>query len=147
MNEKWKAILIGGIATGVLCSVPITGTLCFVWAVIGSGLAVYLYIQKSPAPVTVKDGAIIGAISGAIGVVLYTIIGLPIGIVLTEIWLEQERQQSPFQVMPAPFLNKALMYALLWFGLVVMVGVFSALGGVLTVRIFEKRQENRSASL
>ncbi len=88
MNNKIKAALIGGGALGLLLvftvlisAVPflrLVGCCNCLWPIAGGLLATMLYVKGSPTPATIADGAIVGALAGVIGGLIYLIIGLPI---------------------------------------------------------------------
>src|SRR5215216_4774304 len=82
MNDKLKPALIGGVILGILSAIPALNYCCCIWAIVGGLIAANLYVKKSPAPVTPADGAIIGAIAGAIGVALIIVIGIPLNLVV-----------------------------------------------------------------
>jgi len=78
MNDKTKAALIGGVIAGVLSSLPLVGGCCFLWALGGGFLAVFMYIKNAPTQLMVADGAKLGATAGVIGAVVSLVIGLPL---------------------------------------------------------------------
>lgn len=77
MNDRTKAALIGGVVAGVLSGLPIISGCCFLWAIAGGFLAVYMYMKNSPAPLQMADAAKLGAIAGAIGAVISLALGVP----------------------------------------------------------------------
>lgn len=77
MNDRTKAALIGGLVAGVLSGLPVVGGCCFLWAIGGGFLAVFMYMKNSPAPMQMGDAAKLGAIAGAIGAVISLVLGLP----------------------------------------------------------------------
>ena len=87
MNDKTKAAATaGGLLGIVLVLVAAAGALvargagcCNCLLPIGGGiLAVYLYTKKSPTPVQPGDGALLGAIAGAVGGLIYLFVGVPL---------------------------------------------------------------------
>ena len=88
MNNKIKPALIGGGALGLLLvftvlisAVPflkLVGCCNCLWPIAGGLLATMLYVKGSPTPATIADGAIVGALAGVLGGLIYLIIGLPI---------------------------------------------------------------------
>ena len=72
-----KAALIGGVVAGVLSGLPVIGGCCFLWAIGGGILAIYLYMKNTPAPMEMADAAKLGAIAGAIGAAISLALGLP----------------------------------------------------------------------
>ena len=152
MNNKLKPALIGGIVIGVLSVIPFVSAAnlcCCLWAILGGLLATYLYVKNSPTPASAGDGAVLGVIAGAIGAVIYLVIGIPIAIAMGPVMrnmfvrlmenidarqAEMLRQQFEAQgTAIAPIIIQALVIAALIF-------VFAILGGLLGVPIFEKRK-------
>jgi len=152
MNNKLKPALIGGVVIGVLSVIPFVSAAnlcCCLWAIVGGLLATYLYVKNSPTPAGAGDGAVLGVIAGAIGAVIYLIIGIPIAIAMGPTMrnmivslmqnvdarqAEMMRQQFEAQGNAiAPIIIQSLIGAGLLF-------VFAILGGLLGVPIFEKRK-------
>lgn len=77
MNERTKAAVIGGAVAGILCVIPFVRGCCFLWAIGGGFLAVYMYMKDSPAPMEMADAAKLGAVAGVVGAVISLIIGIP----------------------------------------------------------------------
>ncbi|MGH9901916.1 MAG: hypothetical protein ACRD68_08915, partial [Pyrinomonadaceae bacterium] len=83
MSDKIKPALIGGVTLGLLSAIPFVGAVnacCCAWAILGGLLASYLYIKGSPTPARPGDGAMLGAIAGLVGAVIYVVVGLPLGL-------------------------------------------------------------------
>src|SRR5918997_450759 len=78
MNNKTKAALIGGVVVGLLSAIPFVNTCCCLWAIVGGALAVYMYVQGTQTPVQTGEGAMLGALAGVVGTVIYLIIGIPL---------------------------------------------------------------------
>ena len=152
MNNKLKPALIGGVVIGVLSVIPFVSAAnlcCCLWAILGGLLATYLYVKNSPTPASAGDGAVLGVIAGAIGAVIYLVIGIPIAIAMGPVTrnmivslmqnidarqAELMRQQFEAQGNAvAPIIIQALIGGGLLF-------VFAILGGLLGVPIFEKRK-------
>lgn len=149
--------IIGGVVLGLLSAIPFVNMVnvcCCAWAVLGGMLAGYLYIKRSPQPVTPGEGAKVGIIAGAIGAVIYVVLGLPLGLVagqamnsmltslIQNLNPEQgelvRRQIEAQQNLPvATRLIAAIPFTL--FGAAMIAG-FATVGGLLSVTIFEKRK-------
>ena len=144
MNDKMKPALMGGLALGVLTIlssvIPAAGCCSCLWAIGGGTLAAYLYIKKSPAPVQIGDGAALGALAGAIGGLLYLIIGTPLAYALTsaqmEALTEQVRQQTGVTL---PLSGLALFFVIGIVRVFICI-VLAIIGGLIGVAIFEKRR-------
>jgi hypothetical protein len=79
MNNRTKAAVIGGVIAGVLSGIPIVGGCCFLWALAGGFLALFMYAKSQPGPVTdMADAAKLGATAGVIGAVISTVIRIPL---------------------------------------------------------------------
>ena len=152
MNNKLKPALIGGVFIGVLSVIPFVSAAnlcCCLWAILGGLLATYLYVKNSPIPAGAGDGAVLGVIAGAIGAVIYLVIGIPVAIatgpMMQDMVVSLMRNLDPQQAdllrrnfeaqgtALAPVIIQAMIGAALLF-------VFSILGGLLGVPIFEKRK-------
>lgn len=81
MNDKFKPALIGGAILGILSAIPAVNSCCCIWALVGGLIAANIYIKGSPNPVQPAEGAIVGAIAGAIGSVLIVVIGIPLQLI------------------------------------------------------------------
>ena len=148
MTNKLKPVLIAGAALGLLfvitvliSAVPIFGRVAgccnCLWPIAGGVLATMLYVKGSPTPATILDGAVLGALAGVIGGLIYLIIGLPISYVLNgvEAMDAQIRQLSP----DFPLGGVVVMVLGGIVGFVVFV-VLATIGGLVGVPIFEKRK-------
>lgn len=157
MNKTMQPAIIGGVVLGLLSAIPFVNMVnicCCCWAILGGMLAGYLYIKRSPQPVTTGEGAKVGIIAGAIGAVIYVVLGLPLGLVAGQAMTglmtsliqnlnpEQgelmRRQIEAQQNLPiAARLLAAIPFTLLG---AVMIAGFATVGGILAVAIFEKRK-------
>lgn len=147
MNDKFKPALIGGGALGLLlvftvliAAVPflkLAGCCNCLWPIAGGLLATMLYVKGSPNPATVLDGAILGALAGVIGGLIYLIIGLPISYFVTGV---DEMDAQVRQLAPDfPLGGVVLLVIGGIVGFFIFV-VLSTIGGLIGVPIFEKRK-------
>jgi hypothetical protein len=148
MNDKLKPAIIGGVILGVLSAIPAVNTCCCIWALVGGIVAANIYIKASPNPVTPADGAIVGAIAGVVGAVLIIVIGIPLQLIFGAAMMSMMggfiQNADPSQ---AAQLQQAMAGGL-GFGRAILNGllysvcavIFSAVGGLLGVAIFEKRK-------
>ncbi len=159
MNNKLKPAIIGGVALGVLSAIPfvnIVNACCCAWVLMGGALAAYLYIKDSPNPVTMGEGAMLGAMSGVIGTVISWIIGIPLSFIFGDTFyamlvnlmakvdprqaeilqrqIEMAQNQSLVERLPSMLLGMV-------FGIVVIT-LFAAVGGLIGTALFEKRKRN-----
>ena len=137
MNNKLKPALLGGLIVGVLSAIPFINYCCCIWTLGGGVLAAYLYIQSSPTPVKIGDGAIVGGLAGVIGGVIYFVLSLPINIFFGMAAMEAQLERSGIQL---PFSGMVLLIISSLLGAVILA-VLTALGGLLGVAIFEKRKD------
>jgi hypothetical protein len=77
MDNKTKAAVIGGAVAGVLSGLPIIGGCCFLWALGGGFLAVFMYMKNAPGAMTPGDGAKLGLTAGIVAAVISLLLGLP----------------------------------------------------------------------
>ena len=158
MTNKIKPALIGGVVLGLLSAIPFVNFLnacCCLWAILGGGLATYLYIRGSTTPVRGGDGAILGALAGVVGGLIYIVLGIPLGILLSGTMngilvglverIDPAQAEMMRQIMQA---DQSVLGAIVG-GIVsaVLLVVFSTIGGLLGVPIFEKRKVISSGDL
>ena len=142
MNDKLLPALMGGAIVGILSAIfssiplPFIGLCCCLWAIGGGVLAVMMYVKKSPTPVSIGEGMMVGAMAGVVGgiiyFVLYSIIITIVGMAAFESRLGQSGVNMPisgFGLLILAALIGAILLALLTTG-----------GGALGVAIFEKRK-------
>ena len=94
MNNKLKPALLGGLIVGLLSAIPFINYCCCIWAIGGGLLAGMLYIKESPTQVPTGDGAIVGALAGVVGGLIYLIIGLPIAFLFGAAQMEEQLGRS-----------------------------------------------------
>ena len=135
--NKLKPALLGGLIVGLLSAIPVLNYCCCIWGIGGGALAGFLYIKGSPTPVRPGDGAMIGALAGLIGALIYLIIGVPIAYFFSAAALEDALARSGVQV-PVTGLLLFILSGLLA-GVILLV--LSVIGGLLAVPIFEKRKD------
>jgi hypothetical protein len=137
--NKLKPALLGGLVVGLLSSIPFVNYCCCIWGVGGGVLAGFLNIKNSPTPVRPGDGAIIGALAGVFGGLLYLVIGVPIAYFASGGGAEVEEalRRSGIEMPvtgPLLFILSGLL------GAVILI-ILSVVGGLLSVPIFEKRKD------
>ena len=148
MNDKLKPAIIGGAILGILTALPVLQSCCCIWAIVGGLIAANIYIKGSPNPVQPAEGAIVGAIAGAIGAVLIFVIGIPLQLIFGTAMASMmggfmqnmdPNQAAQFQEAMAASVGfgRAILNALIYS---VTGVIFSAVGGLLGVAIFEKRK-------
>ncbi|HEX8455742.1 MAG TPA: hypothetical protein VF656_00330 [Pyrinomonadaceae bacterium] len=157
MTDKMRAALVGGVTLGLLSAIPpisLGNLCCCIWVLGGGALASYLYVQRSQTPVMLGQGAELGALSGVVGTIVAHGIGIPLGIILgdplnrllvrmfenfnpqvaEEVRKQVEIAQAQSFVEKLPvILGTAALNTVIYIG-------FGALGGLLGIKLFEKRQ-------
>src|SRR5262249_9523550 len=134
--NKLKPALLGGLVAGILSVIPLVNYCCCIWAVLGGLLAGFLYIKSSPVPVSTGEGAVVGVLAGVVGSIIYLIIGLPLALIFGTAQIEAALRQSGMAV-PLSGIALVLLSMLLF---VVLLLVFTAIGGLISVPIFGKKQ-------
>jgi hypothetical protein len=135
--NKLKPALLGGLIVGLLSAIPFLNYCCCIWGIGGGALAGLLYIKESPTRVGPGDGAMIGALAGVVGAVIYLIIGLPIAFFYGAAAMEDALTRSGVQVPFSGFV--LLILGSLLGGLCLLC--LSVIGGLISVPIFEKRKD------
>ncbi|MEK7830540.1 MAG: hypothetical protein AAB401_05600 [Acidobacteriota bacterium] len=145
-----KPALIGGAVAGLLSVMPILQTLslCFcLWAWVGGGLAAKLLIDGSPEPVPPREGARIGLFAGLFAALIFFLIETPL-----MIWQMAKMLESAANIVKDPqaievyhrigqSMGLKIGFAIVTTGIGALFTIgFSVLGGMLGVKLFEKRQ-------
>lgn len=157
MNDKFKPAIIGGVALGLLSVIPLISAVnicCCAWAIGGGLLATYLYVKNSSRPAQIGDGALLGIIAGLVGAIVYFVLGLPIGLLTGQATIRMiaglakslnpeaaraiEQQVAIAQQQTLAQQIVSAIPGLLIVG--VLLIVFSTLGGILGIPLFEKRK-------
>ena len=151
MNDKIRPGIIGGVVLGLLSVIPfvnLANLCCCLWALLGGLIGTYLYIKRSPTPVSAGDGAMVGVIAGLVGAVIAIIIGVPINLLvgptMARIMVnlisnldarqgELVREGLTQSQNVTSIIIRSLISAVLLF-------IFAIVGGLLGVPIFERRK-------
>jgi hypothetical protein len=147
MNSKLKPALIAGgglglllVITVILSAVPFlrfTGCCNCLWPIAAGLLATMLYVKGAPTPATVLDGAIVGALTGVVGGLIYLVVALPISYFVNgvEAMDMQVRQINPN--FPLTGVVLLIIGGIVGFFMFI---VLTTIGGLIGVPIFEKRK-------
>jgi len=152
--EFLKPALTGGLFLGVLSAIPLIGSLniiCCLWAQAGGGLATWLLNKQRPGSLKYGDGAFAGVISGLIGAFVATLITIPIELVMLTPEAAAQIQARMSQVPMAPAMRELfaqffspgfnLYRTLFWLVFyMVLFGLFSMIGGILTVALLNRKK-------
>lgn len=141
MDNKMKAAIIGGAVAGVLSAVlgivPILGMCCFLWALLGGFLAVFMYTKGAPGPMTPGDGAKLGLRAGIVAAIVYIIISLPLTLLFGGAAIASAIQQSGGSGLAGAGLAAGLgAFAVVIVGVIILG--FTTLGGVIGAAILGK---------
>ena len=141
MNNKLKAALLGGLIVGVVSGlvslIPIVKMCCCLFGIGGGVVAGLIYIKGSPTRVPIGDGAMVGALAGVVGGIIYLIVCLPITLFVGAAEFERAVSQYGRQM---PFSGTALIVISSIVGAIGLI-ILAAIGGILSVPIFEKRKD------
>ncbi len=138
MSSKLKAALLGGLVVGLLSAIPIINYCCCIWGIGGGALAAMIYIKDSPIPVRPGEGALVGALAGVVGGIIYLVIGIPIAYFM--VGAQNLEAQLAQQGITVPFSGALLIILGGIIGAIVLVALAVA-GGAIGVAIFEKRKD------
>jgi hypothetical protein len=157
MTDKMRAALTGGVTLGLLSSIPpisFMNMCCCVWVIGGGALASYLYVRRSPQPVLLGQGAELGVLAGIAGTIVSHSIGIPLGLILGNSFNQfllkafqnfnpqvAEEMRKQMEIAQAQTFAQKLpvILATAAFNSVIYIA-FATLGGLLGVKLFEKRQ-------
>jgi hypothetical protein len=157
MNEErmLKPALIGGVALGILSSLPLFSCLCCFWVIAGGVLAAYLYVKDSRSAVTLGRGVGLGLLTGVLGTIVMALFSIPLHMLVNPGTGMIDQLQSMNQVpsMPAEtrrmlegmYDHAGILYALGSLFMLLFFGLFGMAGGAIGVAIFEKRKPGDSA--
>lgn len=155
MNNKMQPALIGGLILGILSAIPVVSganLCCCAWAVAGGIIAAYLYIKRTPFS-GYGDLAIVGAIAGLIGAIIYLVVGIPLSLLFTNASLgmistimeranpEQAavfRQQMEM-AQNQPLAGRLVTSLLVGLAFSVLLILFATIGSLIGAAIFGKR--------
>ena len=152
LEGKWRAILIGGLITGLGPFVPILNLACCVFPILGSIVAVAVYRSSSPTHPTNKDGITLGAMTGVIGTLINAVLLGPVTLLFGGILQSFLSRAVPSLADAPEEIRPLLEFLFTHFGTVVGVAiffkivirfgvsvVFGILGGILGVAILKPR--------
>lgn len=148
MSGKYQPAIIAGVVLGVVLIVIglVTSFLPALWWLgccacllpVGAGMfAANQYVARSEASVQIGDGAILGAISGAVGSLLNLVVGLPISYLINAQLIAEQSEQ--LRRMGFPLTGFPLILAISVLGFVIY-SILGLIGGLIGVAVFEKRK-------
>jgi hypothetical protein len=156
--DRNQPALIGGLIVGVLSILPIAqaaNICCCLWALVGGATAVKLYINRSSTPVSWAEAARVAALAGVLGAIIRVFLGTPLDLAtfpaqivamekFAEGMADPLRQQlletlSQLRQLPSGQLVVRFLLPISLFWAVILF-VFTEIGGLLGVVLFEKRR-------
>jgi len=155
MQSRLQPALIGGVVIGVLSALPLISAgncCCCLWVIGGGAVAAYLLQQHQSIPITIGDGAVVGAMSGLIGAVVYLVVSIPVQLVAGPIQMrmmqrlmERMAQENPDFGRVADQMQygagRGIVTLLLGFVFFLVVGTaLATVGGMLGALFFKKDQ-------
>lgn len=154
--KKLLPAALGGLFIGVLSALPLVslGNCCCLWIIAGGYLAAYVMQQDHPDPITTVDGAIVGFLAGIFGAFLFTIVVIPIDMLMGPLQTRFLRRLLSTSGEMPPGLREMLeniataqssfvLATLFRFVPMLLVGVvFAPIGGVLAA-LFSRRRPVR----
>jgi CDP-diglyceride synthetase len=153
MNNKLKPAIIGGVVIGLLSVIPFVNWVnfcCCLWAILGGVLASYLYIKNSPTPASPGDGAILGVLAGVVAAVIAIVVGIPLSILTSGlvtgllVSLIENVDPSQAEMMRRQMIAGQTVAGAIVNGIIlaILLVIFSTLGGLLGIPLFEKRKRD-----
>jgi hypothetical protein len=152
LEGKWRAILIGGLITGLGPFVPILNLACCVFPILGSIVAVAVYRSSSSNPPTNNDGIVLGVMTAVVGTLIYGLLLGPVTLIFGGILQSFLSAAVPSLADAPEEIRPLLEFFFTHFGTVVGVAVFSKIvarlgvslvfgimGGILGVAILKPR--------
>src|SRR5918993_471213 len=137
MNERTKAALIGGVVAGIPSVIPIISTCCFIWAIGGGFLAVFLYLKNSPTVMAPGDGAKLGLMAGAIGAGIYLIVAVPMMLLGGAANIASQMERSGGEAAGMAGLAAGLGFAIVFVVAAILIGL-GAVGGLIGAAVLGK---------
>jgi hypothetical protein len=155
MQSRLQPAVIGGVFIGVLSALPLISAgncCCCLWIVGGGMIAAYLLQQHQPTPITIGDGAGVGAIAGLVGACVHLAISIPVQLVAGPIQMRMFQRIMERMAAENPDLGRmadqmqygaahGIFALVLGFIFFLFVGTAMAtLGGMLGAMFFKKDQ-------
>lgn len=159
MNPRQHSILVGAVVTAILSTsyFAFLNVVCCLGVVIGGAVTTHQYVRRTEGPIQAGDGAVLGAIAGAGGSILSSILDQalrPLDLDMKSI-LEPFQKQMMQNAQSGQGMSPEMMQQLqgdggemfTMLGIMMMVinvivfAVFGALGGAIGSAIFGEEKE------
>lgn len=154
MTTRQRAILTGGVVTGVLSTsyLSFVNVACCLGVIIGGVVTVQQYTSQSGTALESGDGAIMGAMAGAAGAVIGTVLDRilkPLG--LDSNTISRRMMEEWSRGMEGPGMSPEMMQSMEGGGsflfvvagtvfLMIIYAIFGAIGGALGTSFFQGDQ-------
>lgn len=152
MSDRLQPALLGGAFVGVLSALPFINiaNCCCIWWMAGGAIAAYVLQQNTVQPIAASDGALVGLMAGLIGALVWTVVSIPIDLMLGPFQRAMmERMLNAGTDMPEQAREMienmgrgggmAIRLVMGFVFMLVMGTVFTTLGGVLGAVMFQKK--------
>lgn len=141
---KPSAVLgaIIGVILGIILLIPIVQILAFIaFLLIGSGVVWYLKHYSFIGIISLKDGAIMGAVSGFIATLTASLICLPVIIIKLFFISPITRGASSNQGIDMIFSYIFILILLVLSSIAPIISLFNALSGMSAAFIYKKKED------
>lgn len=147
MNDKVKLAVIVGAVIGLLSAIPfvnLPNACCCLYFVAGGLFATYTYAKRANG-INIGDGAMLGLIVGAVGALVYLIVGIPLNYMagnafassMTGILANLDPAQAEVMREQIARQGQSLVGAYLTgFIVSILMAVFSIIGGLIGAAVF-----------
>ena len=155
MQSRLQPAVIGGVVIGVLSALPLISAgncCCCLWVIAGGAVAAYLLQQHQAAPITVGDGAVVGAMAGLIGAVVHLLVSIPVQLVAGPIQMRMLQRLMERAAAENPDFGRmadqmqfgaahGIFALIIGFAFFLVIGTaFATVGGMLGALFFKKDQ-------
>ena len=137
MNDRTKAAIVGGLVAGIPSVIPLINTCCFIWAIAGGFLAVFMYVKNSPAPMSPGDGAKLGLMAGVVGAIIYLIVAVPMMLLGGAANIAEQVQRSGGEAAGMAGLAAGLGFMVIFVVAGILIGLGAA-GGAIGAAVLGK---------
>lgn len=153
MSSKQQAVLVGAIVAGVLSTsyLAFINILCCLGVIIGGAVSVQQYTALEQTSVESGDGALLGALTGAAGVVISTLlnqvlkpIGLDTQTVMQDLLQGYMESMQGGQPMPQAAMQGDQSIGMMLVSVVigmVLSAIFGAIGGAIGAAMFGEEKQ------
>lgn len=139
MNDRTKAAIVGGLVAGIPSVIPLISTCCFIWAIAGGFLAVFMYMKNAPTPMSPGDGAKLGAMAGGVGAIIYLLVSVPLMLLGGAANIAAQMERSGGEAAGMAGLAAGLGFAVVFVVAGILLGLGAA-GGAIGAAVLNKNR-------